>query len=355
MLAVPQSAPARPRIRRFLLVLVALILALVVAELSMRRYALVPRALDPDLGYVATGRTHWHREGEAEGNWLARGVRAPSVAVPLEEEGKRILVIGDSFTEAPHVSDAEVYTDVAERLLRAQGRRVRVMNVGVLGQSVGYYVHLAPKYRRIFTPDWVIVQVGEDDLLAEAFNKKATHFERLESGGLRVKALPPEGGGGLLRATFRLLSGRSALLQNLVLQQRGFAAMAGKVRPFHEADTLAPPPPKRPWRYPIREELRALANAYDNRLTLLFLSSANPQSSAPPSATELVVRDACVELGLSCAFTHEENAKLARSGAFPTGFPNTRPYQGHLNPAGHAAAARALVQVLSEGRPGAVL
>jgi hypothetical protein len=85
------------------------------------------------------------------------------------------------------------------------------------------------------------------------------------------------------------------------------------------------------------------------------LSEPSPDIAAPPTVTETAVREACAELQLSCVFTRDENAKLGQSGAFPTGFPNTRPYQGHLNPAGHAAAARALVKGLSEGRPGALL
>lgn len=336
------SAPSFAILRRFGTLGFAAILALLTLEVAMRHYTYVPRHLDPDFGYVATGEAWWFREGSAISHWGSRGVRAASSRARGPED-KRLLVIGDSFTEATQVSDDEVYTDVLERTLRQAGRNVRVLNAGVAGSTLPYYVDLAPAYRRAFSPDWTVVQLNFDDVVAPAFAKGATHFERMPDGSLTVRALPPEGGGGMARRTLRFLRGHSALLQNCVLQYMGFAGLAKGFRPFRQTDEPPAPEPDDPGAFPIEQELLALLKVFDGRVSVLFLSPWI--AGAPverPTPTESSIQDACRKLRMSCVFTRSTFPRFVASGTFPNGFPNTRPKRGHLNAAGHAAVAEVL-------------
>ena len=351
------SLPKRKSIplvlRRLTSVGFAGVLVLLTLELAMRHYAYIPRRLDPDFGYVATGQAWWFREGGGIGHWGARGVRVSSSPTNVVE--KTILVLGDSFTEAPHVSDDEVYTDVLERSLRRASHNLRVLNAGVTGSTLPYYVHLAPSYLRAFSPSWTVVQINPDDVLGAAFSRKATHFERLPDGSVRVRALPPEGGGGLARRALRFLQGHSALLQNSVLQYKAFADSAKSFRPFRQTEALPPARTEDPNRFPIAEELAALSNAFGGRVTILFVSPwQDGIGSDEPSPVERSVDAGCRALGASCVFSRTVYPQLARSAAFPTGFPNTRPGRGHLNPTGHAAVAEALGRELLAGKPSAL-
>ena len=341
------------RLRRIGSIGVAVLLALLTLEIAMRHYAYIPRRLDPDFGYVATGQAWWFREGTAVSHWGSRGVRAASS--PASAPQKRILVLGDSFTEAAHVTDDEVYTDVVERTMRRAGRHVRVLNAGVTGSTLPYYVHLAPGYRRAFSPDWTVIQLNPDDVLAAAFAKGATHFERQSDGSLAVRALPPEGRGGLIRRTLRFMRGHSALLQNSVLQYKAFTGLAKSFRPFRQTDEPPAPNPENPSAFPIEQELLTLSNAFDGRITVLFLS---PWIDGVPieraTSTERSVEDACRKLGMSCAFTRSAFPQLVAAGTFPNGFPNTRPRRGHLNATGHAAVAEVLGHELLVGTPSAI-
>jgi hypothetical protein len=69
---------------------------------------------------------------------------------------------------------------------------------------------------------------------------------------------------------------------------------------------------------------------------------------------EAVIKRAARELGISLACSKDEYPALARKGIAPHGFPNTSLNSGHMNAAGHAAAARVLTRELlrlhAEGR-----
>lgn len=348
-----RGVPRLGRLRRLASVGVAVALALVTLELVARRYAYIPRRLDPEFGYIATGEARWFREGTGVGHWGARGVRQPSA--PTSGSAKRILVLGDSFTEAAHVNDDEVYTDVLERRLRAAGRKVRVVNAGVTGSTLPYYVHLAASYRRAFSPDWTVVQLNPDDVLAPAFAKLGTHFERLRDGSLAVRALPAEGRGGPLRRTLRFLTGHSALLQNGVLQHKAFVVLAKSFKPFRQTDKPPTAKPEAPGAFPIEQEMQLLSQAFDGRVTVLFISpwaDSGPVGGATP--TETSIEEACRKLGLSFVSTRASFPRLVAAGLFPNGFPNTQPKVGHLNATGHAAVAEVLGQELLSGTPSAV-
>jgi len=328
------------------------VLALATTELAMRLYCFVPRAFDPEFGYVAVGRAHWFREGAGVSHWGSRGVRQSSTV--QGETRRRILVVGDSFTEAVHVDDDEVYTDIVERQLRGLGRDVRVLNVGTAGSSLPYYVHLGPSYRRVFDPDWVVVQLSEGDVLEAAFDPSDSHFVVRSDGSLELRPLPLVGRGGYLRRTVRWLRAESALLQNAVLQYRGFERVARDFQPFVQGEAVPPPRLGPSRQFPIRAELELLRDAFGGHLTILFLSTWDSRTPARPTDAEQQVRAACSSLGMSCAFTRDEFSGLAARRAFPNGFPNSRAGFGHLNGAGHAAAAAVLGRELLEGPARAV-
>ena len=98
--------------------------------------------------------------------------------------------------------------------------------------------------------------------------------------------------------------------------------------------------------FPITQELRMLADAYDGRLTLLLTGWFDPADPGRDTDGEVAVKRAARELGISLARSKDEYPALAEKGIAPHGFPNTALNAGHLNAAGHAAAARVLTKEL---------
>jgi len=82
---------------------------------------------------------------------------------------KRILVIGDSFTEAIHVNREDNYCSKLKDLL---GSEYEVINLGLIGQSIADYINNANNFNNLLNPDFVIIQVTSyRDFIYEPLNK----------------------------------------------------------------------------------------------------------------------------------------------------------------------------------------
>jgi hypothetical protein len=329
-------------------------LAFVALEGVSRWYFNYRSVYDSVLGsVVAPGHTFRSRvEGSGIAHYDAGGARRPAWLGP--RDGLRILCIGDSFTEAFQVSDDEVYTTLVEQALDAAGIQVAVLNVGRSGLSVADYVANAAAYRTAATPSWTVVQVTGRDFYEETWQTTKTHFKRAcPACPVEVVPMPPVRD-GRARRIMRWLRNQSALV--------GFGIHRWQELTGVTRQNSEPPPPDprvfaaaaTPHEYPVKEELRMLAQAYDGRLTLLLLGRFDPRAPGRDTSDEAVIRHAARDLGISLACSKDEYEALAARGQTPNGFANTSPISGHLNANGHAAAAHALTRELlrlhAEGR-----
>jgi hypothetical protein len=78
----------------------------------------------------------------------------------------RILVLGDSFTFGPYVSNSETFTSVAERkLFERFSRPIEVLNAGVSGYHLTHQLALYEERGHLSQSQVVVVQVLDNDLL----------------------------------------------------------------------------------------------------------------------------------------------------------------------------------------------
>jgi len=331
-----------------------LALSLLTLEGVSRSYFNYRSIRDPVLGsVVAAGHTFRSRiEGSGVGYHEDHGVRrAPDLG---PRSGARILCVGDSYTEAHQVSDDEVYTTLVERSLDRSGMPAAVLNIGRSGLSVADYVVNSQAFKEATSPTWTVVQIHDLDFYSDTWQTSKTHFRRRCSAcpieAVRIAPVPDD----TVRRTMRWLRNQSALVgfgmhrwQELAGVSRRNSQPSGAEE--HATATLASTVD-----FPVTEELRMLARAYDGRLTLLLLGRFDPAHPGRDTDEEAVITRAARELGISLACSKDEYPALAQKGIAPHGFPNTSLNSGHMNAAGHAAAARVLTRELlrlhAEGR-----
>lgn len=327
------------------------LLALVAAELVARRFQLAPREIDPVFGAVyACGATvRWGTEGDAVGHWNARGVRAPGVPDPGRPV---ILVLGDSFTEAAQVGDDEVYTRRLEQRLAERGLPHAVLNAGKAGASAPHYLALAGAYRETFRPAHVIVQLKDNDLGSDAFERPDVRIHRRDDGGFDV-ALRQARSGFWSERVLRPL-GRTFALPYFFQARLGEHRSAWAAEPPLFAAAAAPAlrtgaADAEPIdRHPVGDLLDAVHAAYDGDLTFFYVPPFDPDHPADPaSRTEIFVAEHCRERGWSCTSLRRTFPDFAKRHEAPYGFPNTLWNWGHLNAAGHAAAGDVLAEEIT--------
>jgi lysophospholipase L1-like esterase len=160
----------------FLLV-VSFAFAIVIMELAVR--ALMPQSdrfveFDPVLG--------WKHPANSDGYWRnetthpvqirinSHSLRGPVIDYQKQANQFRILMLGDSFTEAFQVEEAESHSSVLRQLLNSGGheREFQVINSGVGGYGTGqellYFQNAGKKY----SPNLVVLNVCTNDLSDDA-------------------------------------------------------------------------------------------------------------------------------------------------------------------------------------------
>ncbi|MBN1869837.1 MAG: SGNH/GDSL hydrolase family protein [Candidatus Omnitrophica bacterium] len=173
------------RKRKFAVVtaVIVVIACALMAEVGIRVYH---RACDrerfiwlPDefLGYVHSANNRFqHHYTEQEKHTVrhrtnAFGFLGDDVVVEKDEETFRILVLGDSFTEALQVASDQNYCGRLRFLLNhdpaKRYKKIEVINTGVSGYSpLNYYLYFKRELTR-FKPDLVLVQLFANDVFED--------------------------------------------------------------------------------------------------------------------------------------------------------------------------------------------
>jgi hypothetical protein len=315
-------------------------LAVGAAELYVRPIYTLSVTYEPGIGYVnAPGRARWGDEGMATSNWGPHGRRE----TPGSHDGAPVLVLGDSFTEGLMVGDDEVFPAVAQAALDRAGAGVSLVNVGRSGTSAADYAALAPRYRELWSPVWTVIELRSKNLAEESWDAGRTRFVQGPSGLTTTKAVMPLRT-GLSGSVFTARQRTMLVGFGAVRYQRLRAAAAAEPALF-QASKPKPKPPTPPV-LPIEEELDALFDAYDKRVTILYISESGTQ----PNPIEDRTRAYCSRASRSCIFTKDAFGALRDRGHDPYGFSNTHVGVGHLNEHGHAEAGRLLAEELLRSR-----
>jgi len=160
----------------FLVIIVNLLIAEVVIRIyhhtcDRQRFIWIP---DNYLGYVHTPHNRFlHHYTEQERFSIAHktnsfGLLSEEISLEKPADTFRIIVMGDSYTEALQVSDDKNYCRQLQDLLNSRGmptnKKVEVLNAGVSGYSpLMHYLYFQRELAHL-KPDMVIVQLFANDV-----------------------------------------------------------------------------------------------------------------------------------------------------------------------------------------------
>ncbi|MCB2156784.1 hypothetical protein KQI84_18050 [bacterium] len=349
----------KKKLSKILKVLAAAVLALAVMEVILRLAVTypIPLRLDPNLGWIA-------REGSllidgTEGYGVSRagqyGWRGGHIP-PVPDGGFRILVIGDSITEAMQVRDEVTFCNQLEQRLREAHPGVQVVNAGSSGWSMPDVLGNAAFFEEKLDPDLVVVQAAWRDLTSNAIGKGQGFWEIAGEGkDIHLVQNDPSGGRVLTNPILGPLYCHSALARYGLFRLKLYLGQKQDAPPKKEGkpEVKSPEVPqierdRADW------ELRELAARFPVPVVLLDVPgypavNSNGIAIEPPPI-EQEQRRVYRALAKKHHLTYVRQASFyglyASDQEFGRGFSRHNPATGHLNPRGHALIADALAQAL---------
>lgn len=94
------------------------------------------------------------------------GFRGPEISIPKPGNSFRIIVLGDSYTFGQGVAESEIYTSLLGKKLSAryQGKRIEVINLGVMGVPAIYEMNLLHRLGSLLEPDFFMIGFVSNDV-----------------------------------------------------------------------------------------------------------------------------------------------------------------------------------------------
>ena len=112
--------------------------------------------------------------------------------VRSKKDGFRVLVLGDSIVFGKEVRSGELFTQVAEKILKEKGENVEILNCGVCGYNTKQeFLALKHRYLKL-KPDLVIFTYSSDDMSASAIQYLPDDYaqKKLIENGLSPRGTP---------------------------------------------------------------------------------------------------------------------------------------------------------------------
>ncbi|MBP1763007.1 MAG: hypothetical protein H6Q65_65 [Firmicutes bacterium] len=284
----------------------------------------------PDYGLCLNGR-----EGFSAFSRNRFGFRNPEIG-PKQQDQSRILVLGDSYTEAIQVNNQDTFCSQLEQSLHRKGVGNEVINAGRSGASPAYYIHLADYYTRTFEADFVVIQLNEKDFIEDMADRSKPFF--IEQDGNDYKTIYRETSNSFTQKHPELSSWitRWSIVQ-LGLQKKEslFAAkeikQEAKIKKLPALDQI------------VAWSVRSFKERYKN-VVIVFIPAIN---YSQPDGQSTEVED------LLCKYSQIYDVTLINMrpvfmNAYSEtlqplhGFYNTMPGIGHINKEGHRLTAQQL-------------
>jgi len=322
-------------------VFAALLISLLLWEVILENCVLKTNgsAVHPVLGTIYKQGYHLHAtEGYSQTSINSYGMRGPEIAAKKTGEF-RILVVGDSYTEAFQVTDDNTYSALLQAKLKNRCSEITVINAGRSGASPANYIHLADFYQSTINPDFVIIQLNDGDFVQDIFNK-ANHFYVVqENGTFKTEAKP--------NRPHRIVEKIPQLkpLVKLSILQIGMEKTQNLLKDTPKINNLeAAQPAFRPnYSEIIDWSLAELKNKYPNSMILYLPIVSYDNQVKPKSEVETWVEYYADKHSLPFinmrAFFLNYYAETLQPAH---GFYNTMPGKGHVNEAGHRIIASQL-------------
>ena len=268
------------------------------------------------------------------------GLRSRPLETALEGQ-QRVLVLGDSYTQAMQVSDEVAFP---QRLNDLLGDNTRVINSGREGASPADYIALEEYNKTTFQPDVVVVQLNEADFTRDLLSNKQTFYYEETSQGYNLRENKSVVSSNALASRFADLQSVFNFSVVRVALERVEAMRKGEPVPTPEVQTTSQQSDGSLEHFIVGE----LKQAYQHPI-LLYIPEMDYFSPdyAQPRATEQYLADAAQKLGVTFISLRPDFVALYRNqNRTAHGFNNTQPGMGHINPLGHEIAAERLAQVL---------
>ena len=143
-------------------------IALVLFEGMVRTFIYSPRpqVYDRHLGEVPAPGSTWvnGREGLGHIHWNQQGIRGRDLPAAGAGKVHRIVVMGDSFTEAEGVNDNQTYcARLEDRLSQRLRQDVWVGNCGRPALDAADYLYYLPAFEKRFHPELIVITYNLSD------------------------------------------------------------------------------------------------------------------------------------------------------------------------------------------------
>lgn len=332
------TTPRRTAITRGLLVLMSLALGFAILEIGLRTVYLVKNKSKPPYS-LRSGAYGWISAPNREFSYFKK--HYGEIAYSTNEDGFRsfgdvesgkirIFFIGDSFTQAYHVSDGHAYFDVVGKLRPD----VEIFAYGAGGygtlQEVLALDNFAPKVQ----PDIVVLQLHANDILNNDFELESSSREN--NNHMRRPYLEP--GGVVFRhpdGAIHLLSRASLVFRQLVLLRDSvLKRISGTVETTLDATNPD-------LRRSLATTRTLLANAQALAGDAAFLVLRVPSGDAYPYES-ILETELCRDQTWHCIAGIEESLDAARR----QGGQVESPGDSHWNRTGHDVAGQLIVDYL---------
>lgn len=280
---------------------------------------------DPVLGWTgAEGAVvRWGREG-----WGVNRYRETGELQTARGEGRPIVVLGDSHTEAFQVNGNDNFVSVAENILWSKGLRWDLRNFGRSAFSMTDYVRVTRYLRRTLHPAAIVVQLEACDFDAMEPGEAITGADAEPTRPKRLRSAAP----------------RRSHLYNAV------RARIMRLRENRAGGQEKPACGSLPPRVPVERQAELLREAAgDVPLIILWFAYSPyilPAWRQESRAVAALRSDAWTFIDLSAEF-----AASHKRGIDPRTFWNEIPFEGHLNRAGHRIVGTLLAAELAKLPP----
>jgi lysophospholipase L1-like esterase len=311
---------------------------------------------DNEIGNRRYPKTRSLNTREGYGNFFTDDLGFNNKSISEQKSNKkRILVLGDSITEAVQLDISKSFSSLTEKYLNRSSNNYEVFNLGFSGRSVPDYINYSEGYIRKFSPDFVIIQINYNDFTGDAIKTSKHNYISLENEEIKIINNPhAKNELVMLSEAYKKARWLQPIIAHTannfplselknIFKKKTIQASGDDFSFGQSKKTLTDQHKKI-----IEWQLRELVMKYKNNFALLYTGVVPlinngemiEKEDDDVLATKNEIKKACDNFNIPFIDPTDEFLEFYhRSNQLPRGFDNSMPGSGHLNENGHKIIA----------------